>query len=246
MSMPHQFTDDPNSFQGPPANSSNTTVILVAIAVVCGTLMLICGGVIFGVVTSVREAQRNVEFTINENQWRAADQSAYQEYTRFVDEGRYSEALDSVNSGLDSSPESSLLHNNKAWLLATCPDDTVRDGELAVEHATKACELTSWRNAYYVDTLAAAYAEAGDFESAVKWQEDAIRLGGGTYSEDFRKRLRLFQAGKAYREGVPPYKETVDEQPVEFPRGLQPAKPDPNDVPAEESSEEEIADKELT
>ncbi|MBI2480177.1 MAG: hypothetical protein HYV60_16560, partial [Planctomycetia bacterium] len=52
---------------------------------------------------------------------------------------------------------------------------------------------------------------SGDFESAVKWQEEAIRLGGGEYSRDFHKRLRSFKAGKPYREGMPPFQEMIDE-----------------------------------
>ncbi|HRX82234.1 MAG TPA: hypothetical protein P5307_24375 [Pirellulaceae bacterium] len=216
MSMPHNFSDDPNSYPGPPAKSSTTTVILVAIAVVCSTLMLICGGVIFGIVTTVQQAQREIEVVMGDQQWQmSSDQSAFEEYTECVAEGRYSEALQSLESGLSSDPESALLHNNKAWLLATCPDDNVRNGEIAIEHATKACDLTDWRNFAYVDTVAASYAEAGDFESAVKWQEEAIELADAAYLRDFQKRLRLFKAGKAYREGVPPMNDMTEETPTQ-------------------------------
>ncbi|MDA1049181.1 MAG: hypothetical protein O3C40_01705 [Planctomycetota bacterium] len=211
MSMPHNFADDPNSFPGPPAKSSNTTVILIAIAIIGGTLMLICGGVIFGVVMTVRQAQQDFEIVMNDQQWQTADDVPFQDYSRFVTEGRYSEALESVNVALESNPDSAFLRNNKAWLLATCPDDAVRDGKLAIEHATKACELSNWINAMFLDTLAAAYAETGDFESAVKWQKEAIRLDNGAFAQDFQKRLRLFKAGKPYREGVPPYQDMGDE-----------------------------------
>jgi tetratricopeptide (TPR) repeat protein len=177
-------------------------------------LMLICGGVIFGVVMSVRQAQQ--DFVMDDTQWNGPpNPSGFQEYARFVAEGRYPEAVESVDEELDLNPDNAFLHNNKAWILATCPDDAVRNGELAVEHATKACDLTDWSNFAYVDTAAAAHAEAGDFEAAVKWQEEAIRLGGGAYSQDFQKRLRLFKAGKPYREGVPPYKDAGEEPPAE-------------------------------
>ena len=59
--------------------------------------------------------------------------------------------------------------------------------------------------------ITAAYAEADDFESAVKWQEEAIRLDTGAFAVDFQKRLRLFKAGKAYREGVAAYKDPAAE-----------------------------------
>ncbi len=212
MSMPHKFSNDPNQFPGPPAKSSNTTIIVVAIAVIGGTLMLICGGIIFGVVMTVRQAQDQFGTAMVEQDWDVySDQSAYQSFKELTNEGRYAEAVADIDAGLEDNPDSAMLHNNKAWLLATCTDESVRDGEAAVEHANKACELTAWRNYAYVDTLAAAYAESGDFESAVEWQEKAIQLADGGYLRDFHKRLRLFKAGKAYREGVPPYEEMIDE-----------------------------------
>lgn len=216
MSMPHNFSDDPNSFGGTQGTSSNTKAILVAIAIVCSMMMLICGGVIFGIVMSVRQQfevmQQQLDEEMGDQPWDMnANQSAFEEYTSLVEEGRYAEALESLNSGLEIDPENAFLHNNKAWLLATCPDDAVRDGALAVDHGTKACDLTAWKNFAYVDTVAAAYAESGDFEAAVKWQEEAIDLGGGAYSQDFRRRLRLFKAGKPYREGVPPYRAATEE-----------------------------------
>ena len=240
MSMPHNFTDDPNSFPGPPAKSSNTTIILVAIAIICGTLMLICGGVIFGVVTSVRQAQQDFEVVMGDEQWNSpANPATVGAYNGFVAEGQYAEAIEAVDEELNVDPDNAFLHNNKAWLLATCPDDAVRDGELAVEHAIKACDLTDWKNFAYVDTAAAAYAESGDFELAVKWQEEAIQLGGGEYSQDFQKRLRLFKAGKPYREGVPPFKEMIEE--VTEPE--QPAEADVTEAPNNETTATTPSDK---
>ena len=92
-------------------------------------------------------------------------------------------------------------YNNRARVWATCGDARFRDGERAVESATKACELSEWKNPYHVDTLAAAHAEAGDFEAAVKWQTKANGLY--TTSEDREKgkaRLTLYQERKPFRE----------------------------------------------
>ena len=82
------------------------------------------------------------------------------------------------------------------------PDAKVRDGKRAVEAATKACELTNYKNGGYLDTLAAAYAEVGDFDKAVEWQEKALKAGDIPVKDldAARKRLELFKQKKAYRE----------------------------------------------
>ena len=77
----------------------------------------------------------------------------------------------------------------------------MRNGKKAVESATRAGELSSWKDGNVVDTIAAAYAEAGDFDSAVKWQTQANAL----FSEpDDKKngesRLELYRNKKPYRE----------------------------------------------
>ena len=89
-----------------------------------------------------------------------------------------------------------------AWLRATSSGAAVRDGRRAVELATQACERAQWSNPSYIDTLAAAYAEAGDFESAIKFEQMArAHLPSDSDSnEDYEKRLHLFQAGHPYRE----------------------------------------------
>lgn len=66
--------------------------------------------------------------------------------------------------------------NSRAWLRATCPEASIRNGPLAVADATKACKLDQWILESYIDTLAAAYAETGDFASAIRYQEQAIAM----------------------------------------------------------------------
>ena len=96
--------------------------------------------------------------------------------------------------------QSPLGLNGDAMRLAASPDPKNRDGELAVEVATKACLLTGWGNPGYLDTLATAYAELGDFDAAVKWQTKAIDLlPDEKKKENFRMRLKLYQEKKPYR-----------------------------------------------
>jgi len=99
-------------------------------------------------------------------------------------------------------PTNANYQNELAWLLATAPSALHRDGRRAVATATKACELTELKNAMYLDTLAAAFAEAGDFVKARQYQLDAWKLCEEKHKEDFQSRLVLYRADKPYRQGV--------------------------------------------
>jgi tetratricopeptide (TPR) repeat protein len=98
-------------------------------------------------------------------------------------------------------PKNFFAHEALARVLATSPEAKVRDGKRALEHATRACELSGWKHALCVDTLAAAHAECGNFKEAVRWQKKALELGHG--SEELkrlaRQRLELYEQGKPYR-----------------------------------------------
>lgn len=91
---------------------------------------------------------------------------------------------------------------NFAWLLGTCPQANFRSGKKAVEYASKACDLSKWEDARAVDTLAAAYAEAGDFSQAIRWEQQCL----GSFQipkealREAKSRLALYQAHKSYRE----------------------------------------------
>jgi len=80
-------------------------------------------------------------------------------------------------------------------------DPAVRNGSDAISAAKKACELTQWNNWRKIDTLAAAYAEAGDFKRAIEFQEQALRMGDPTESEQktMRERLSLYKQSHPWR-----------------------------------------------
>jgi TPR repeat protein len=91
--------------------------------------------------------------------------------------------------------------NDFAWMLATSTDASLRNGLLAVTFAEKAVTATRRSDASFLDTLAAAYAEAGDFEKAVAIQNEAVTLLKDAASkQDYTSRLRLYEAKTPYRE----------------------------------------------
>jgi len=119
--------------------------------------------------------------------------------------GKHAEAIADFNKAMKLDPDDTGTLNNLAWVLATSPEDTLRDGQRAVELATKACELTKYKQAHILSTLAAAYAETGDFETAIKWSKQAIELGRETKAEadvqeSLAKELKSYEAGKPWRE----------------------------------------------
>ena len=98
-------------------------------------------------------------------------------------------------------PDLVEAHSRSAWLRATSSDAQYRDGKLAVESARRACELTDWHNPGELEVLAAAHAEASDFESAVKWQEKAMALTVEPADiESCQQRLTQYRAGKTLRQ----------------------------------------------
>jgi protein O-mannosyl-transferase len=82
--------------------------------------------------------------------------------------GRAGEAIAQYRKGLEVNPQQPEALNNLAWLLATHPDASVRDGKQAVPLAEQACQLTQFNSPEMLGTLAAAYAAAGQFEHAVE------------------------------------------------------------------------------
>lgn len=118
--------------------------------------------------------------------------------------GKHAEAIADLNKATEIEADDSGTLNNLAWVLATSPEEPLRDGRRAIELATKACELTEFKQAHIVSTLAAAYAETGDFDTAVKWSKKALKLADGSVEPEVRqsleKELKSYQERKPWRE----------------------------------------------
>jgi tetratricopeptide (TPR) repeat protein len=114
----------------------------------------------------------------------------------------YTRAVKDLEEAVRINPEFASAANNLAWLRATCQDGKLRDGKQALRLATKCCELTNWKDGGLLDTLAAAYAELGQFDKAVEWQERSLE-GSRTERGDpdgRRARLRLYQRKQPFRD----------------------------------------------
>lgn len=115
-------------------------------------------------------------------------------------EGDHEAALADYTRAIDMQPAHAFSMNAAAWILGTSSEQAVRDGTRAVAYATRACELTNWEEGGYLDTLAAAHAQVGDFEKAVEWQTKAKELAPAEEQQDYQSRLDLYLAGKPYIE----------------------------------------------
>ena len=115
--------------------------------------------------------------------------------------GNYKEAIADFEKVLNLSENDPDAHNSLAWILAANPDRGLRDGKRALQHALKACELKQWSDFATLDTLAASFAEAGDFRNAVRYQEQAIALAPSDAGkrEELQGRLQLYHLNTPYR-----------------------------------------------
>lgn len=131
--------------------------------------------------------------------------------------GRYDLALNDYSESIRRNANHPAALNNLAWLLATCPNEQVRNGSKAVAHAIRACEMSQWKETGSLDTLAAAHAEAGDFAAAIRRQSEAIELAPAQARTELQLRLDLYQAGKPYRQAVRAEGESANESPSPTP-----------------------------
>jgi tetratricopeptide (TPR) repeat protein len=115
--------------------------------------------------------------------------------------GNYAAAIADHLRASELDPGNANTHSDLAWLWATCPDAALRNGPKAVEHARRACELTDGKKAHCLDALAAAHAESGHFDEAVRWAERAVELARDSEKPAYQGRLESYRQGRAWREG---------------------------------------------
>jgi len=119
--------------------------------------------------------------------------------------GQFNDAQKDYYKAIQLNPTNASAWNNLGWLRATCPFASMRNGKEAVEAATKACVFSNWKNGQRIDTLAAAFAEAGDFQQAIKYQRQALGLNGANEKErkEMESRLELYEEQKPFHETSP-------------------------------------------
>jgi tetratricopeptide (TPR) repeat protein len=118
--------------------------------------------------------------------------------------GRLALAAKYFALAVDAAPDTPFLLSRLGWLLATSPEDAVRNGAKAVEVSERAVRLTSRQDTMSLDTLAAAYAEVGRFDDAVATVREALavagRQGNQALMAAMTARLALYQARQKFRE----------------------------------------------
>ena len=146
-------------------------------------------------ITSVQKAIRiNPEFP-----------DGYLNLGKFLrDSGRRKEAIQAFRQGREYDPENMQFAFILAWLLATAPEDQLRNGKEAVQLAKLVCEESNYRIPSTLDLLAAAYAEDRQFNKAIETAKKSYQLasssGKGNMAKQIKYRLELYRSNQPYRE----------------------------------------------
>jgi Tfp pilus assembly protein PilF len=118
--------------------------------------------------------------------------------------GKCAEALKEFDYLVSLHPRNVTLAralSDRAWFRATCPNASFRNGQQAVKDAKAACSIMTWKDEHMIDTLAVAYAETGDFNSAVQYAAQALAVKGilPDSTKLFQQHLASFQQHKPIR-----------------------------------------------
>ena len=116
-----------------------------------------------------------------------------------ADIGRYAEAANEYKRAIDLDDQLAHAYRSSAWLLATCPDDSIRNSNMALEQAQQAIRLSNSKTAISLDTLAAAQANAGDFPSAIASLEQAVEISRDQERATYEIRLEMYRSCQPFR-----------------------------------------------
>jgi cytochrome c-type biogenesis protein CcmH/NrfG len=119
-------------------------------------------------------------------------------------EGKGADSVAAYQRALELKPDYIEALNNLAWTRAASADPALRDGAEAVRLAEKACALDKRRRPQLLGTLAAACAEAGNFDLAVATAQEAIdkahQANDAGLATKNRELQALYKGGKPYHE----------------------------------------------
>jgi tetratricopeptide (TPR) repeat protein len=118
----------------------------------------------------------------------------------YLKAGRYAESVADLETAIRLKPDFPNPHKHLAWLRATCADPAFRDGGAAVSHATRGLELCKEVRAEWCAVAAGAYAEAGDFDHAVRWQTKCMEQSSAADEPAMQERLSLFESRQPFRD----------------------------------------------
>ena len=116
-----------------------------------------------------------------------------------ADIGRYAEAANEYKRAIELDDQLAHAYRSSAWLLATCPDDSIRNSNMALEQAQQAIRLSNSKTAISLDTLAAAQANAGDFPSAIASLEQAVEISRDQERATYEIRLEMYRSFQPFR-----------------------------------------------
>lgn len=116
-----------------------------------------------------------------------------------ADAGQYAHAVEDFEQSLAINPDLSETHRSLAWLRCTCPEERYRDSKYALTAAQLAASLSSPDDYLALDVLAAAHANAGDFNRAVNFEHQALQRAPQAAAPPMQARLHLYQQHQPYR-----------------------------------------------
>jgi tetratricopeptide (TPR) repeat protein len=117
----------------------------------------------------------------------------------YFSRGEYAQAIRDFEASIRHNPDNAQAHAFLAGMLASAPDERLRDGAKAIQLAQHACDLTEWKEWLCLGALAAAYAEVGDFPEAVHRARQSVEFAPEKFKAERQARLEEYLAGKPHR-----------------------------------------------